>query len=259
MSSTNFDSYAAYYDLLYVDKDYAREAAFVAGLIRKFAPECRDVLDLGCGTGVHAHLLAEEGFSVTGVDRSADMLKIASSEARGRSAIQPVFHQADIRNFTLDAQFDVVVSLFDVFSYLTSNDDLRRTLRAIRNHLRPGGLLMFDCWYGPAVFANRPAQRIKRFENDSYRIVRISEPEFDMHRNVTDVHFELFVEDKTSGAISVLNELHPMRCYFEPELDDLFSQLGFARAFACQWHSGDAPNLDSWSAMFGYSLTDDGP
>ena len=42
-----FNAYAAYYDLLYRDKDYAAEADYVAGLVLQFAPEARTILDLG--------------------------------------------------------------------------------------------------------------------------------------------------------------------------------------------------------------------
>jgi predicted TPR repeat methyltransferase len=49
-----FADYARYYDLLYRDKDYAAAAEYVAGLIRKFHPSARPILELGSGTGIHA-------------------------------------------------------------------------------------------------------------------------------------------------------------------------------------------------------------
>jgi ubiquinone/menaquinone biosynthesis C-methylase UbiE len=61
-----FADYARYYDLLYRDKDYAAEAEYVAGLIRKFHPAARSILELGSGTGIHASLPAEKGFTVHG-------------------------------------------------------------------------------------------------------------------------------------------------------------------------------------------------
>ena len=63
-SATVFADYARYYDLLYRDKDYAAEAEYVAGLIRKFHPSARSILELGSGTGIHASLLTEKGFTV---------------------------------------------------------------------------------------------------------------------------------------------------------------------------------------------------
>jgi ubiquinone/menaquinone biosynthesis C-methylase UbiE len=53
-STAVFADYAHYYDLLYRDKDYAAEAEYVVGLIRKFHPSARSILELGSGTGIHA-------------------------------------------------------------------------------------------------------------------------------------------------------------------------------------------------------------
>ena len=73
-STAVFADYARYHDLLYRDKDYAAEAEYVAGLIRKFHPSAGSILELGSGTGIHASLLAEKGFTVHGIERSPEML-----------------------------------------------------------------------------------------------------------------------------------------------------------------------------------------
>jgi 2-polyprenyl-3-methyl-5-hydroxy-6-metoxy-1,4-benzoquinol methylase len=65
-----FEDYVAYYDLLYQDKDYAREAEFVHRLIQDEMPGAVSILDLGCGTGTHAAIFAEMGYSVHGIDHS---------------------------------------------------------------------------------------------------------------------------------------------------------------------------------------------
>ena len=59
--SVVFDAYAQYYDLLYCDKDYSAEAEYVALLIRRYAPEARRILELGCGTGETSVALARSG------------------------------------------------------------------------------------------------------------------------------------------------------------------------------------------------------
>jgi predicted TPR repeat methyltransferase len=80
-----FGAYSRYYDLLYEDKDYSKEAEFVSSIIRRHAPGARTVLDLGCGTGIHACTLAQKGYQVTGLDRSADMLAKAR-ERHGKAS-----------------------------------------------------------------------------------------------------------------------------------------------------------------------------
>src|SRR5690348_12071175 len=100
-----FGKYARYYDLLYREKDYAAEAAYVLGLVRKSVPEACSILELGCGTGVHAVHIAESGLFIHGVDCSASMLEQArlrqqsvSAQIRERLA----FSQGDIKHLQLD-------------------------------------------------------------------------------------------------------------------------------------------------------------
>src|SRR5262249_33118820 len=68
------ESYAGYYDLFYVDKDYAAEAAFVRDIIQRHKPSARSILDLGCGSARHAVEFARTGLTVPGVERSGDMI-----------------------------------------------------------------------------------------------------------------------------------------------------------------------------------------
>ena len=113
-----FGKYSSYYDLLYRDKDYEKEVEYVHRLIQKFSPGAKSILNLGCGTGQHDILLAEKGYSVTGVDLSEEMLcaakaKILDNKANG---LDVTFCQRDVRNLVLDQKFDAVVSLFHVMS-----------------------------------------------------------------------------------------------------------------------------------------------
>ena len=77
MTAPPFGSYAAYYDLLYRDKDYTAEAKFVDGELQRVRPGARTILEFGCSTGVHAEQLIRLGYSVEGVDSSAGMLAAA--------------------------------------------------------------------------------------------------------------------------------------------------------------------------------------
>lgn len=109
-----FADYARYYDLLYQDKDYASEAEYAAGLIRKFHPSTRSILELGSGTGIHASLLAEKGFTVCGIERSQEMLarSLALTEKMTSGHGQLTFSPGDIREIRLNKSFDAVIALF---------------------------------------------------------------------------------------------------------------------------------------------------
>lgn len=78
---TPFGAYSRYYDLLYATKDYAKEAAYISGIVKRHGPGARTLLDLGCGTGVHSCAFARAGYQVVGVDRSETMLERARERA----------------------------------------------------------------------------------------------------------------------------------------------------------------------------------
>jgi SAM-dependent methyltransferase len=254
--TATFDKYSRYYDLLYRDKDYAAEASFVAGLISQHSPRARKVLELGCGSGIHAQLLSEKGYSVHGVDRSEQMLAKAKTRAArtssspSQSTAQLEFSQGDIRTVRLKARFDAVISLFHVFSYQTSNQDLQSALVTAREHLATGGILIFDCWYGPAVLAQRPSVRIKRMQDENVQITRIAEPHLDPNESTVDICYTVFVRDIASGMVEEIREVHKMRYLFQREIELLATAAGMQVLQASEWMTGREPGEDTWGVCF---------
>lgn len=135
-----FDQYAKYYDLLYRDKDYAGEAGYIDSLIQKYSGgSAGKLLELGCGTGKHASLLADKGYSVYGIDMSEGMLKEAQNRAAGRNDQRLRFAQSDIRAFKTDETYDAVISFFHVISYLNTDDDFYKVMDNVHTSLKTGG------------------------------------------------------------------------------------------------------------------------
>lgn len=250
---STFDRYAAYYDLLYEDKPYDDEAAFVARLIHAHAPRARSILELGCGTGKHALALARQGFSVTGIDLSPGMVDRAKARLEGTnlpSDVSVTFDAGDVRSARFGQTFDAVVSLFHVMSYQITDSDLTETIRTAANHLTVGGVFVFDCWYGPAVLKSRPEVRVKRYENSQFRVFRVAEPAMHPDRNVVDVQYTVWIEQKPSGAITRLSDVHPMRYLFYPEVETMLAACGLKIGHACEWMSGRTLDSSTWSATF---------
>ncbi|MCX8085039.1 MAG: class I SAM-dependent methyltransferase, partial [Calditerrivibrio sp.] len=124
--------YAKYYDLLYKDKDYEAEVEYVDSLIKRYNPTAKNILDLGCGTGRHAELLCRKGYHVHGVDASEDMIKIAKErQCQGSGSLK--FTHSKIQNLNLSEKFDVIVALFHVLSYQTTNEDVLTFFKVASN------------------------------------------------------------------------------------------------------------------------------
>ena len=143
MPGNLFDQIAEYYDLLHEDVDYAAECTLLEDIFRRFLHRRpASVLDLGCGTGSHALILAERGYRVTGIDASTGMLRVARAKARGRR--NPAFVCADMRGFDLGRTFDAIVCMDGAYTHLLTERDLLAHLRAVRRHLSPGGVYVFE-------------------------------------------------------------------------------------------------------------------
>jgi SAM-dependent methyltransferase len=248
-----FGYFARYYDLLYADKPYKQEADYIRELILKHAPGAKVLVELGCGTGIHAEHLAYAGMEVHGADLSHWMLEQAVvRQATLAKAVAGRLHfsHGDVRDVRLRVKADAVISLFHVMSYQSENADLVATFATAREHLRPGGVFIFDVWYGPAVLTARPAVRVKVLEDKEIKVTRIAQPVLHPDRNLVDVQYRIIACDKNTGCYSEADETHRMRYLFSPEIEAFAAQAGFTIVDAHEWMSGRKPGFDTWGVCF---------
>lgn len=123
------------------------------------------VLDLGCGEGYVARLVAEAGASrVLGVDSSAEMIARARAAILNEETCQMTFEVADATRLQLEAVHDSRLStaLFDrvmavfLFNYLT-RAEMTAVLRVARDHLVVGGRLVFTVPHPCFPYMRQPA------------------------------------------------------------------------------------------------------
>ena len=239
-AATVFDAYSRYYDLLYRDKDYAAEVNYIDGLLARHNIAGRELLEFGSGTGRHGRLLAEQSYRVTGIERSPEMV----AQATASEGFNCQF--GDICTVQLGRTFDAVLSLFHVISYQISNVAVQAVFARAAEHLSLGGLFVFDVWYSPAVYTQRPEARVKRMADSAVEITRIAEPVLIPNENRVDVNYTIFARDLVTGAFQTLTETHPMRHFSLPELDFLAAESGFERLAAEAFLTGDEPGEGTW-------------
>ena len=228
MSETDvFGAYADFYDALYSDKDYESEVGFVVDVFAEHGvPEGASVLDLGCGTGGHAVPLARRGYAVTGVDRSPEMVALAVEKAQ-RESLGARFEVGDIRTLRLDRTFDAVISMFAVISYQLTNEDLAATFQTVAAHLEPGGLFVFDVWFGPAVLSERPESRSKTVHTaEGDTVTRRATPVLDVVAQTVRVDYEI-VRERDGVVIETARESHTVRFLFVQEIKQFLDSAGF--------------------------------
>ncbi|MEI8349046.1 MAG: methyltransferase domain-containing protein [Candidatus Omnitrophota bacterium] len=218
--------YALVYDTLYRDKDYKKESEFIENIFRKLKLTPKTILDLGCGTASHAISLARRGYEVVGVDKSAQMLKIAKEKAK-KARVSIEFIKEDITKLNLQKKFDAIVAMFAVVGYQATDSALKKTFDTAHKHLVPGGIFIFDCWYGPAVLTDKPRECIKEIVTaNGEKIVRFTTPEFEILRNIVKVNFKV-QRFKGAKIIAETKESHLMRFLFADEIVHFLKRAGF--------------------------------
>lgn len=206
-------NYAEYYELFNKGKDYSNEVKFLEKIFQKYGENIKNILDLGCGTGIHVKLLASKGYNITGLDLSKEMIDIAKS----KNILNAEFIVGDMSNFNLNKKFDVVICMFAVMDYLTENKQIESFFKSVKNHLNSDGLLVLDVWNGLGVMNELPTSREKSSEIEGLKIVRRSFPDLDIENHINNVKFEVKVS-KNNKLIDEYEENHKVRFFFPQEL-----------------------------------------
>lgn len=142
-----FHRLAPSYDDLVGAKDYRGESRLLSSLARRFGRSGgRAWLDVACGTGRHLSFL-RRSYEVAGIDVSPEMLRVARRRLPG---VQLVL--ADMRDFDLDEEFDVVSCLFSAIAHLETERDLEKAFANFARHLKPAGVVIIEPWVDPADF-----------------------------------------------------------------------------------------------------------
>ena len=195
----------------------ARDRADVARLIDILGLSAGErVLDVPCGQGRHAHLLAEAGFDVTGLDYSRHLLEIA--KARGTGA-RLRYVRGDMRALPekWSGRFAAVLNLFTSFGFFLDPGDDKRVIHELARVLRPGGVLV---WHG----GSRDGVMAKFLSRDWWKssngTIIAHERDFDPLSGI------LTIRSHWSGKRGSGEREHRIRLYTASRLAELCRQAG---------------------------------
>jgi SAM-dependent methyltransferase len=242
------EDYASAYDVMYADKNNAAECDAVLQLVERFGDgKISRILDLGCGTGRHAVEFAARGFDVTGVDLSEAMLNRARKRPYGGGGALN-YVQGDARTHRSAQPFDAVLMNFNVLGYMNSNDDLVAALATARANLREGGVFVADFWYGPAVIADPPGERLREIVAGDSKFLRYSRGIHEAEQQRIRISIRV-IELKGDRVRADSAEVHGMRYFFPLEIDLALRSGGFRVAALTGYPDIDQPvSARNWLA-----------
>lgn len=239
---TQFSGYAKYYDDMYKTKGYKEETDLIESVFAKFSPSpVKKILSLGCGTCTYEIELAKRGYTITGVDLSPDMLTAAKGKIEDSGvANQITLVNSDIRELPELGSFDAAIMMFNIAGYLHTPADLTKVALNVAKHLSPGGVFLFDAWYGPAVVADPPSDRTRVIEKDGSKITRVTKGSLDQAKKLVKITFEV-TEEKAGTANESVTEDHPMRYWDLNEIKSALDEGGLTLLQTTAFDNLDAP------------------
>ena len=211
---------AVSYDRLTNDVDYAAVVAFYETILEQEGVCPRTAVDLACGTGSVALLLAQQGLQVTAVDMSEDMLSVAWSKAQGLDN-PPMFVCQKLQELRLPRGVDLAVCALDSMDYITDPADCAQAIRRVYKALNPGGIFIFDV-NTPAKLKAMDGQVFLDEDEDVYCVWR---GEFDEETNICSYGMDLFQRQGEVWHRSF--EEHREYAYSEETLVNFLKEAGF--------------------------------
>ena len=217
-----YHALAASYDRLTNDVDYEATVEFYMQILEREGLKPRTVLDLACGTGSVTKILAEMGFSVTGVDMSEEMLTVAFVKVQDLPN-PPRFICQKLQKLYVPRGVDLAVCALDSLDYITNPDDCAEAIRRTYKALNPGGIFIFDV-NTPEKLRAMDDQIFLDEDDDVYCVWR---GEFDEDTNICTYAMDLF---QRSGDVWQRSyEEHCEYAYSQQQLMTYLKAAGFTR------------------------------
>ncbi len=186
------------------------------------------VLELACGTGRLTIPLSLAGFDITRLDSAPAMLDVARAKAE-RSSADIALVQADIRDFSLDGRFRLILIANNSLSHLLHNQEVEACFRCVRQHLAPGGRFIVDLFTpSPRILARDPFERhpVGEYEDpDGEGRIRVSET--NEYATTTQVNHIVWHYQRDGKAETWDLQLK-LRMFYPQEIDALLAHNGFA-------------------------------
>lgn len=215
-----YHALAVSYDRLTNDVDYKATVGFYEKILQREGLSPRTAVDLACGTGSVAILLARKGMDVIGVDLSEEMLCVAQQKAEGIDRT-PLFIRQPLQQLHLPRGVDLAVCALDSLDYITDPEDCEAAIRRVYKVLNPGGCFIFDV-NTPQKLRAMDGQVFLDEDDDVYCVWRGS---FDEKTNICSYGMDLF--QRTGNVWQRSFEEHCEYAYSADQLVGYLRRAGF--------------------------------
>ncbi len=193
-----------------------------------------DVLELGCGTGRVSIALAEEGFNITGLDLSINMLDVFKHKLENAPYLNKkiTLVQGNMANFSLNKKFSLIIAPFRAFQALTDECDIASSLSCIKDHLTPNGIFIINTFKPYAIMDENwcYTEKIQWEQLDestgNYVVKKHWGDRIDTAKQIIYPHLAYEVTDR-EGNVTRYTEDLSLKYYYEDQLAETMEKAGF--------------------------------
>lgn len=215
-----FTKSAKFYDALYHFKDYEAASKQIKKLADQHDVKGKRLLDVGCGTGKHIEFL-QQSFQTQGLDISPELLSVARSRCS-----KVLFWEANMVNFDLNQQFDIITCLFSAIAYVKTLENMELSIANMANHLAIGGLLIVEPWISPENYwLNRITANF--VDQTDLKIAWMYTSEIDDLISVFNINYLV----GTSQGVEYFTERHEMGLFTQEQYTLAFQKAGLEVEF----------------------------
>ena len=197
-----YGDFAYFYDKLMYDLDYEKIYKFIREVLGKKSLEPELILEMACGTGGLTEKLARD-YKIHAFDLSDDMLSVCQNKIRSKNL--KLFKQ-NMVGFSAPASYDAIFSVGDSLNYLTDEKDFEAAIKSSYDHLKDGGIFIFDL-NTEYKFKNIPPVTVDEVEDVFYLWENIYDEEEKLNtygvnffRNIKDNDYKRFYEEHLERA-----------------------------------------------------------
>ena len=242
----SYQEFAAYYDRLMADVDYAAWANYLVNLLREAGvqPE-QTIFDCACGTGEMTLRLHQAGYRVIGADASPHMLEIAAQKAR-KAGAKIVFVQQQLQDISVHKPVDAITCACDGVNYLQSAADALKFFSSANRALKDKGLLLFDV---SSAYKLEHILGGQTFGEDENACTYLWQNCFDPKSRLLEMRLAFFTPDG-AGAYKRFDERHVQRAHTQQEICEWLERTGFAVEGVYDAFTKNAPKHESERIQF---------
>ncbi len=218
--TSSYDDVAGMYHVLWADWYLPSAMPALERLFFSQIPARARVLDLCCGSGHVTKELVARGYTVTGVDNSAELIELAR---RDLPAID--FRVQDARALSLEGKYRAAVSTFDSLNHILKLEELKSVFRGVHRVLDDDGLFVFDMNLEQAYSADLQEWSVD-IQPETVGLVR---GKFDKATKQASTELIWFVKNGDGNCWRQQRSTVKQQCYPQTDIVMALREAGFKR------------------------------